>query len=49
MDGALFDFRGLQAGGGARADGDIAFDEEPCVASDAADPTVGVIRFAEAD
>ena len=46
MDGALFDFAGLRAGGGPRPDGDIAFDEEPCEAPDA-DATVGVIRFAE--
>jgi tRNA 2-thiocytidine biosynthesis protein TtcA len=51
MDSALFDFTGLRAGGGPQADGDIAFDEEPC-AADApatADATVGVIRFAETD
>ncbi len=48
MDGALFDFAGLRAGGGPRPDGDIAFDEEPCEAPDA-DATVGVIRFAETD
>ncbi len=46
MDGALFDFAGLRAGGGPRPDGDIAFDEEPCESPDA-DATVGVIRFAE--
>ena len=51
MDGALFDFTGLRAGGGPRADGDIAFDDEPCAADGAAaaDPTAGVIRFAETD
>jgi tRNA 2-thiocytidine biosynthesis protein TtcA len=48
MDGALFDFAGLRAGGWPRPDGDIAFDEEPCESPDA-DATVGVIRFAEAD
>jgi tRNA 2-thiocytidine biosynthesis protein TtcA len=48
MDGALFDFAGLRAGGAPRPDGDIAFDDEPCETPDA-DPTVGVIRFAEAD
>jgi len=48
MDATLFGFRGLEAGGEPRADGDIAFDEEPCASADAADPTVGVIRFAEA-
>jgi tRNA 2-thiocytidine biosynthesis protein TtcA len=47
MDDTLFDFAGLRAGGGPRADGDIAFDEEPCE-SPQADATVGVIRFAEA-
>ena len=46
MDGTLFDFAGLRAGGGPRPDGDIAFDEEPCESPDA-DATVGVIRFAE--
>jgi tRNA 2-thiocytidine biosynthesis protein TtcA len=51
MDGALFDFTGLRTGGGPRADGDIAFDEEPCATdgAGAADPTAGVIRFAETD
>jgi tRNA 2-thiocytidine biosynthesis protein TtcA len=51
MDRRLFDFAGLRAGGGPRADGDIAFDEEPCVAEAAMppDPTTGVIRFAETD
>ena len=48
MDGRLFDFSGLRAGGAPRADGDIAFDDEPCASPDV-DPTVGVIRFAEAD
>jgi tRNA 2-thiocytidine biosynthesis protein TtcA len=48
MDGGLFDFAGLRAGGGPRPDGDIAFDEEPCDAP-REDATVGVIRFAEAD
>jgi tRNA 2-thiocytidine biosynthesis protein TtcA len=48
MDGGLFDFAGLRAGIGPRPDGDIAFDAEPCEAPDA-DPTVGVIRFAETD
>jgi len=47
MDGTLFDFTGLRAGGGPRPDGDIAFDEEPCESPEA-DATVGVIRFAEA-
>jgi tRNA 2-thiocytidine biosynthesis protein TtcA len=48
MDARLFDFAGLRAGGAPRPDGDIAFDDDPCIA-DAVDPTVGVIRFAEAD
>jgi tRNA 2-thiocytidine biosynthesis protein TtcA len=30
MDRGLFDFAGLQATGSPVADGDIAFDEEPC-------------------
>ncbi len=30
MDRALFDFTGLEANGAPVADGDIAFDEEPC-------------------
>ncbi|MGZ8254098.1 MAG: tRNA 2-thiocytidine(32) synthetase TtcA [Burkholderiaceae bacterium] len=46
MDGTLFDFNGLRAGGTPRSDGDIAFDEEPCAANQT-DATVGVIRFAE--
>jgi tRNA 2-thiocytidine biosynthesis protein TtcA len=36
MDGKLFDFRGLAANGVPDVDGDIAFDEEPCAAPDAA-------------
>jgi tRNA 2-thiocytidine biosynthesis protein TtcA len=48
MDGRLYDFAGLRAGGGPRPGGDIAFDDEPCEAPDA-DATVGVIRFAETD
>jgi tRNA 2-thiocytidine biosynthesis protein TtcA len=48
MDGQLFDFAGLRAGGAPRPDGDIAFDDEPCEAPDT-DATVGVIRFAETD
>jgi tRNA 2-thiocytidine biosynthesis protein TtcA len=32
MDAGLFDFNGLKASGVADADGDIAFDEEPCAA-----------------
>ena len=48
MDGRLFDFAGLRAGGGPRPDGDIAFDDEPCGVPEA-DATIGVIRFAETD
>jgi tRNA 2-thiocytidine biosynthesis protein TtcA len=48
MDGRLFDFAGLRAGGGPLPGGDIAFDDDPCEAPDA-DATVGVIRFAETD
>jgi tRNA 2-thiocytidine biosynthesis protein TtcA len=46
MDPTLFDFANLHARGVPQADGDIAFDEEPCTTQ--AEPTVGVIRFAEA-
>jgi tRNA 2-thiocytidine biosynthesis protein TtcA len=42
MDAGLFDFEDLEATGVADADGDIAFDEEPCVPDN---PAVGVIRF----
>jgi tRNA 2-thiocytidine biosynthesis protein TtcA len=48
MDGSLFDFARLRAGGVPRPDGDIAFDEEPCEGP-GVDPVAGVIRFAEAD
>lgn len=41
MDRSLFDFAGLKATGIASADGDIAFDEEPCAAGD----TVNIIRL----
>ncbi len=34
MDAVLFDFKGLKATGVADADGDIAFDEEPCAMPD---------------
>src|SRR5512147_571662 len=47
MDRALFDFAGLKATGAPLADGDIAFDEDPC--GPEAEPTAGVIRFAEAE
>jgi tRNA 2-thiocytidine biosynthesis protein TtcA len=35
MDAGLFDFKALRATGVADADGDIAFDEDPCAAPDA--------------
>jgi tRNA 2-thiocytidine biosynthesis protein TtcA len=47
MDSTLFDFVGLKVTGEPLADGDIAFDEEPCGSE--AEPTAGVIRFAEAE
>ena len=46
MDASLFGFRDLAATGVADADGDIAFDEEPCETPVNLD---GVIRFAGAD
>jgi tRNA 2-thiocytidine biosynthesis protein TtcA len=46
MDASLFAFRDLVATGVADADGDIAFDEEPC---DSPDPAIEVIRFAGSD
>jgi tRNA 2-thiocytidine biosynthesis protein TtcA len=48
MDARLFDFAGLRSDGAPRPGGDIAFDDEPCASPDD-EPTVGVIRFAEAD
>jgi tRNA 2-thiocytidine biosynthesis protein TtcA len=47
MDRELYDFAGLRATGAPVPDGDIAFDDDPCTTD--ADPTAGVIRFAEAD
>ncbi len=47
MDSTLFNFVGLKATGEPLADGDIAFDEEPC--GPEVEPTAGVIRFAEAE
>ncbi len=44
MDSKLFDFVGLKATGEASADGDIAFDEEPC-----APPANNVVRFSGPD
>jgi len=43
MDATAFDFRGLRANGEANADGDIAFDEEPC--AQAAGETRQAVRF----
>jgi tRNA 2-thiocytidine biosynthesis protein TtcA len=49
MDGALFDFKGLQATGVADANGDIAFDEEPCASNPDADASaegrIQLVRF----
>jgi tRNA 2-thiocytidine biosynthesis protein TtcA len=49
MDGALFDFKGLQATGVADANGDIAFDEEPCASNSDADANaegrIQLVRF----
>jgi tRNA 2-thiocytidine biosynthesis protein TtcA len=42
MDRKLFDFAGLAPTGIADANGDIAFDDEPC-----ATPTANVVRFDE--
>ncbi len=41
MDRSMFDFAGLKATGVASADGDIAFDEEPCATGD----PVNIIRL----
>jgi len=46
MDASLFGFRDLAATGSANADGDIAFDQEPCGSPESA---VGEIRFADGD
>ena len=46
MDASLFGFRDLAATGSANADGDIAFDQEPCGWPESA---VGEIRFADRD
>jgi len=46
MDASLFGFRELAAVGIADADGDIAFDEEPC---ERPDPGARVIRLADGD
>jgi tRNA 2-thiocytidine biosynthesis protein TtcA len=47
MDSTLFNFSGLRATGEPTADGDIAFDAEPCESD--SEPTAGVIRFAETE
>jgi tRNA 2-thiocytidine biosynthesis protein TtcA len=44
MDSDLFNFHGLRASGRPEADGDIAFDESPCL--DQRDSVADVIRFA---
>ena len=44
MDSDLFNFHGLRASGRPEADGDIAFDESPCL--DIHDAAADVIRFA---
>src|SRR4030095_16217149 len=53
MDTKLYGFAHLRASGHPQPDGDIAFDEEPCAESQSdptiSDPTIGVIRFAEAE
>jgi tRNA 2-thiocytidine biosynthesis protein TtcA len=48
MDRALHDFSRLRATGVPSAEGDIAFDADPCESSEP-DPTAGVIRFAESE
>jgi tRNA 2-thiocytidine biosynthesis protein TtcA len=51
MDAGLFDFKGLQATGVADADGDIAFDEERCVAPatlvDETETPLQLVRFGD--
>jgi len=50
MDASLFGFRDLLATGIPVADGDIAFDEDPCARSvDTPPAAVGAIRFADDD
>lgn len=48
LDRALHDFASLRATGVPSAEGDIAFDAEPCEAAEP-EPTTGVIRFAESE
>lgn len=47
MDPKLFDFAGLKTTGAAYADGDIAFDEEPCATPASHSPQANVIKFAD--
>lgn len=49
MDAGLFDFRGLKATGVADAEGDIAFDEEPCATPEARprDDGLALVRFGD--
>ncbi len=49
MDAGLFDFRGLKATGVANAEGDIAFDEEPCATPEARprDDGLALVRFGD--
>jgi tRNA 2-thiocytidine biosynthesis protein TtcA len=44
MDRAIFDFTGLRAAGVANADGDIAFDAEPCVSEAARELSFVALR-----
>ena len=47
MDPKLFDFAGLKTTGTAYAEGDIAFDEEPCATPASNSPQANVIKFAD--
>ena len=50
MDRSMFDFAGLKATGIASADGDIAFDEEPCSTDSGSDSnTINIIRLHQQD
>ena len=48
MDPKLYHFADLRATGRPQADGDVAFDEDSC-SDETADPSAGVIRFAEVE
>jgi tRNA 2-thiocytidine biosynthesis protein TtcA len=48
MDHGLYGFAGLRATGAPVADGDIAFDEEPCAAP-ADGAGLAAVRFADLD